>query len=265
MKQLFSKMLILFSPFILLSLILVIVDPYNLFHISRLFNDEAKIKCLNRSNAAAPRGNILWKTIEFRRNPSPNVILGDSRMLDIKSSVVEKKLGEKVYNLSIPGGNLKTIISLFWMAAKTTQLKNVFIQVNFNNYNAYFNADLYAPTEKVIDNRFYYFLNWNYIEDAFSIMYYSVTKDEVFVNKSYKYMENSWELSKKLIMKELGDYDYVYPEAFHEELIKISKYCKYRNINLVFVTAPDYFETHTYVKVFKLEDRYLNFKKDLFV
>jgi hypothetical protein len=262
-KTLTLKILFFFSPIIFVSLIVFIVDPYNLFNVSKLFSDQAKIKCLNRSNSSAPRGNILWKTIEFRRNPTPNIILGDSRMVDVNPATLEKKLGSKVTNLAITAGNIQTIIDMFWMAAKSTELKNVFIQISFNRYNAIFNFDLFGPTKQLIDKPFYYFLEWNYIEDAFSVIYYTSTKDEEYVKQSYKFTIDGWYKTEKLLIKELSEFDYVYPKEYYLNLTKIANYCSRNHINLQFIIAPDFYETSCYIKAFHLGKEYLQFKQDI--
>lgn len=246
-----------------MALLILIVDPYNLFNISKLFSDEDKIKCLNRSNASSPRGNILWKTVAFKRDPAPNIILGDSRMADINPKTFEKVYGEKFANLAIPAGNNKTIIDLFWMAARTTKLKNVFIQTNFNRYNALFTFDLYEKTRQLIEKPLYYFGSWNYIEDSFSILYYSFSNDETYVNQSFKYQKDNWSLTEKLIIKEFSEYDYIYPQKIFDDFTVIASYCKENNINLQFIIAPDNYEYHSYIRIFKLEQQYERFKNDL--
>jgi hypothetical protein len=263
MKTLLLKLLLFFLPFICIAVIVFIVDPYDLFYVSRIFSDASKYKCVNRSNASSPRGNILWKTIEFKRNPAPNIILGDSRMEDVNPDCLSKRLGGKVANLAVPAGNNKTIIDLFWMAAKTTQLKNVFIQTNFNRYNALFNFDLFEPTRQLLNKPFYYFLKWNYIEDAFSVMYYSFSKDEDYVSQSYRFRDDNWSSTEKLITNELSRFDYVYPTKLYSGLKDIAIYCKENRINLRFVIAPDFFESHSYIRIFGLENEYRQFKTDI--
>lgn len=263
MKKLYLQLILFLSPFLLISLLVVIVDPYDFFNISNLISDDQKIKCLNRSNASSPRGNILWKTIAFRRDPAPNIILGDSRMVDINPVIFEKQYGEKVANLAIPAGNNKTIIDLFWMAARTTKLKNVFIQTNFNRYNALFTFDLYEKTRQLIDRPLFYFGNWDYIEDSFALLYYILSKDEEYVNQSFKYQKDNWSLTEKLIIKEMSEIDYIYPQKIFDDFTVIAHYCKENNINLQFIIAPDNYEYHSYIRVFKMEKEYERFKNDI--
>lgn len=257
MKSAFYRLLLFLSPFIFISLFILLIDPYNLFNVSHIIKDEVKIKCINRTRAIAPRGNILWKIIEFKRNPSPNIILGDSRLVDISNSKVEKEIGGKVSNLAVPAGNYKTLADLFWMAANTIKLQNVIIETGFSTYNSLRNFDLYKPAMKTVQEPLTYFFGWTYLKDSFIVLYHSNEK----VIKSYKDVEDNWIIAYNSMIRNFPRYEY--PEETYKELVEISEYCKKERINLIFVIAPDYNEVHNLVKRYSLEDEYYRFKSDI--
>jgi hypothetical protein len=238
------------------------VDPYNLFNISHIFPDEAKIKCFNRTDATTPRGNYLWKNIAFRRDPSPNIFLGDSRMAVINIDLLEEKIGGKVSNLAIPGGNLRTIIDMFWMAAKTAKLENVFIQIDFKDYNDFGNKDLFGRIIKLLDNPLSYFFNWKYLLDSFSVFYYTMSRDENYVSRSFENRQDNWKLSE-LYLRNVFAQKYFYPVQLKAEMTKISNFCNEEKINLIFVIAPNYYEEHNIVKSFNRENDYNRFINDI--
>lgn len=257
MKRAIYKLVLFLSPFILISLFEFFVDPYNLFNISHLITNEVKIKCLNRTRATSPRGNILWKTIEFERNPTPNLILGDSRLVDVSTTCIEKRIGGKVTNIAVPAGNYRTIIDLFWMTAKKIKLENVIIETGFTQYHALRNFDLYGPARKIIDKPINFFFNWTYLKDSFSVLYYSITNDI----QSYKDYEDNWEFADKAMSNLFSNY--FYPKESYKELVKISEFCKKEKINIIYVIAPDYYELHNIIKSFNLENEYNRFKADI--
>jgi hypothetical protein len=263
MKELFKKLLFFFSPFILITLLIVLVDPYNMFNILHLVNDDTKIKCLNRTDATSPRGNLLWRTIQFKRNPTPNIMLGTSRMGEISDQSLGKYFDGNATNLAFGGVNYRVIKDLFWMAAKTTKLKNVIIQAEFNTYSALSNTNLYEPARKIIDKPSSYFLNADIVTDAFALLYYSITKNEQFVRRSYKYRIGSINGTDKYLLNGffLGN---VYPKEYHEDLIKISEFCRKENINLIFFIAPDYCEVRNYIKDNNMEEEYNRFRSDIY-
>jgi hypothetical protein len=264
MKKIIFKLLIFLSPFIFISLFIFIVDPYNFLNISHVFSDEIKLKCINRSNESIPRGTILWKTLEFRRNPSQNIMVGDSRAAYISNSALEKNFGEKSSNLAVAGSNYRSAIELFWMAARTTTLKNVIFQTNFDTYNVEGSSlNIFTATEQLINKPTSYFFNWTFIKDAFAVLYYAVSKNEKFVSRGFIRSSDNWEKSAKGLDLRYNLKHYKYPVGLTDELKKISKYCSDNNINFMFVIPPDYFEVVNYVEEHGISDYYNRFKTDL--
>jgi hypothetical protein len=219
--------------------------------------------CLNRTDATSPRGNLLWRTINFQRNPTPNILLGTSRMGEISDQSLGKYFGGKATNLAFGGSNYKVIIDLFWMAANTTKLENVIIQAEFNTYNALANSNLYEPAKKIIDKPLKYFLNADIVGDTFAVLYYSITKNQQFVRRSYKYKVGNLNGTDKYLLNGFFQ-GTIYPEEYHKELVKISEFCRKENINLIFFIAPDYVEVPNYLKNNNMEKDYDRFRSDIF-
>jgi hypothetical protein len=262
MKETLKKIIVFLSPFILITLITYLVDPYNLFNAFNLIKDETKIMCINRTDASSPRGNILWRTIKFRRNPTQSILLGTSKMGEISDQSLSQYFSGGATNLAFGGANYRVINDLFWMAANTTKLENVIIQTDFNTYDALANANLYSPVQKILDKPSNYFFNINIVNDAFALLYYSITKNENFIRRSYKYRLNHFSGTETNLLDGFFE-NQVYPKQFHEELTKISEFCRRENINLTFFIAPDYFEVKNYIKDNNIEDEYNRFRSDI--
>ncbi len=262
MKEIPHKLFRFLFPFIIITLFILIIDPYNLFNVISIVSDDNKSKCLAINNWETSRPNAIWRTLKFRNEPTPNIVLGDSRIAYVSDACLEEKLGGIVSNLAIPGSNIKTITELFWMAANSTTLENVIIQLNFNRYNDNIKHDLLIPVWQLINKPHSFFFNVNYVKDSFDVLFYSLRKNNHSVSLSY-YGDNIWKLSEKSIINDFRGYGYVYPENYLNELKKISTYCNDENINLLFVIAPNYFTVHQYVEKFNLEEEYQRFKTDL--
>jgi hypothetical protein len=260
MKKMGIKILAYTLPFIMASVFVLLVDPYNVFNMSHIFTDENKIKCLKRSDAVAPRGNMLWKTIEFKRHPTPDIVLGDSRVYNISEEAFDKRTGGDFTNLSVPGANMRTIIKMFWMADAYSDLKNVVIQINFNRYNAYFNYDLFKPVQQILDRPYMYFFNGNYVKDSFIVLLYSATGNEKIVDPSGKNPVDPWKVCEQVIKNE---HEYIYPAGFYKEFHEISGHCRKEKINLVFLVFPDYHEVHNFIKELNYESEYQHFISDI--
>jgi hypothetical protein len=143
------------------------------------------------------------------------------------------------------------------MAAKLTKLENVIIEIGFSQYNALSNFDLYGPAQQIINKPSNYFFNWTYIKDSFSVLYYSITNKI----QSYKDINDNWEFAERSMSNLFSSY--VYPKQSYHDLAEIVAYCNKKKINLVFVIAPDYFELHSIVRKFNLENDYIRFKTDI--
>lgn len=262
MNETLKKLIVFLSPFILITLVTYFVDPYDLFNTFHLIKDETKIMCINRTDASSPRGNLLWRTLKFQRNPTPNILLGTSKMGEISDQSLDKYFRGGATNLAFGGANYRTINDLFWMATNTTRLENVIIQTDFNTYNAFANANLYDPVQKIIDKPSNYFFNFNIVNDAIALLYFLITKNEGFVHRSYKYKLDFFSGTQTNLLDGVFK-NHVYPEQFHEDLSNISDFCRKENINLIFYIAPDYYAVKDYIKDNNIEDEYNRFRSDI--
>jgi hypothetical protein len=250
------------SPFVVISLFILIMDPYNLFGISSLVSDEIKIECLNRNGKVQSRANATWRILKFLKDPAPNVILGDSRIADINDTSFEEKLGGKVSNLAIPSGNIRTINDLFWMASAQTKLDHVIIQINFNRYNAAVNRDMLLPVKQLIDKPYIYFFNANYVKDSYAVFSHAFKKNKCRSDSLTKAVAN-WRFSEEYLMNDIGVRRYAYPEDYYNMLREISAFCDRENIDLLFVIMPNYYTVYQYVERFNFQDEYERFKTDI--
>ena len=254
------KRLFFFSiPFFLIALFIIVVDPYNIINISHAFKDDTKKNCLNRSISTSPRANLLWKTFEFKKNPSPDIILGDSRMYHINTSKFNNKFGGNYYNFSIPGANYRTMIDLFWFSAKTINLKNVYWEMSFNQFSAWNDFNIYPPLEKLSKNPIYYFINWDYINDSYAVLKTSLKSPPLKETQSSN--ARTWEMMRNYSNETFKKYKY--SDKLFNELKQISVYCEKNKINLCFVILPDYFEAKDFLRQYNLGEYYARFEKDI--
>ena len=262
MKEILYKSLLLLAPFVLISLFTLIIDPYNLFHISSIIPDDIKIKCLDRNNNITTRAHTTWKTLKFWNYPTPNIVLGDSRIAFLDETLLEAILGKEVSNLAIPSGNLNTVCDLFWLASDKIKLDNVIIQINFNRYDASVNFDFLSPVRELINKPYKYFFNANYLKDSFAVFFSTLKKNSLSIDSPQLIIDN-WESSEYILMHDYKFPNYTYPDKYYNELKRIALFCETENISVLFVIAPNYFIVHQYVRRYNLEDEYNRFKDDI--
>ncbi len=263
MKSFIGKLLLFSTPILLVVLFIIIIDPYNFLNISHIINDKDKIKVLNRSNASEPRGNVIWKTIAFKRRPVENLLIGDSQGKYFDTALIRRITGEGYFNYNVPGGSYKTMFSLFWFATDYIKLKNVYFQCGFMNYNAYRDYNLINYGLDLIDNPVSYFSNIKFLEDSYFNAKYALTKNEDIVR--IYYLNMSPEELDSLANYRANNFfkAYKYPESYYDGLKRITEYCKKNSINFYFVITPNYIGLEEYLQKFGLTEARDKFKSDL--
>ena len=204
----------------------------------------------------------LWKLIEYKRNPSPNIILGDSRALYIEPEKIQKIVNEQYFNFAYGGGTLSEIIDTFWYCAQSCKLKNVYIDINFNRYNAIETRNRFVHALKLTRN----FLGYVFNKTTFLALCNNLYCK--FVNKRFKVGKPKFDKArfwqKKLTDSAKYFYSkYVYPKKYHDELVKIASFCHENNIKLVFFIPPTHVDLQEYIIKYKLEEENERFKRDL--
>lgn len=250
MKKFLFLISIFSIPVLICWLLIFLIDPCNFFNISRIIDNDTKIKIINRSYEAQTRGNMLWKLLEFERKPCKNLIIGDSQAYHINGELIKELTGNKFYNFSIPGANAETKFSIFWSVVKQTKLNNVIIQFSFPNWKLNQKENLFLSAMDYIDKPYLYLLNVNVIEDSFQNIIFKITgKFSKSINKIQFPITDEqnklFDSSLKFMYK-----NYKYPNENINELKKIVNYCKDNKIKIEFVIFPihqryyDYLSEH---------------------
>ena len=263
MKKYFLRGLIFAIPLFLYILFILIVDPYNFINIFHVIPAKEKFRVIQRTDESSPRGNLLWKTIEYKRNPLPNIIVGDSQGKDINVELVDSITGEQYYNLCVPGSSFETMFNMFWFAAHYNKLNKVYFQVAFMNYNANREYDLFHFATDYFEKPYEYFTTREIFFDAIANVAWAVSRNPAILERSYEYlppkdMEN---LAQKRLDMFFGKY--IYPEKYRAEFNKIVEYCKENDIQLCFVVLPVYKGVDQYLQKKGMVADRLKFLKDI--
>lgn len=263
MKKYILRGFLFASPIIISMLVILVIDPYNFLNIFHVISDKDKFTVIQRTDESSPRGNILWKTIQYRRNPTKIIIIGDSQGKDIRTDLIEEQTGEKVYNLCFPGASFETMFEAFWFAAEQTDLEKVYFQVAFMNYNASRKYDLFHFAEDYFIWPYQYFTTKEIYFDSFVNLAYAITRNRWLVSRSYEY--SSKEDMEKLVQFRLNLFfsNYIYPEKYESEFLKIKQYCIINDIELNFVIFPVYEGVDEHLEKVGLINMKKRFKQDI--
>jgi hypothetical protein len=240
----------------------IALDPYNYFLHGNFISDTVKLRVINRNPKSMPRGNTLWKFIDFERHPRKNIIIGDSRAFDLDVSLIKKMTGRDYYNFGVPGGNYNSIIETFWYTAGISKPEKVYIQVSFHTYSKSSDYNLVADARKVYNSPYLFFTRGYFFQEAMLGACYSVCRIPEPGKEKLPFNESAWQ---QMLIKQVDSPLSVMssPDEYYTELKKISDYCKTNDIELQFIIFPDQQDFHDLVKKHSLTDEYMNYKKDI--
>ncbi len=263
MKNYILKVFLFAIPILVYALIITIVDPYNFINLFKVISDEDKFLVIQRTDESSPRGNLLWKTIHFRRKPVQNIIVGDSQGKDIDVGLIKEQTGEEYFNFCSPGASFTTMFKTFWFAADQVKLKKVYFQVAFMNYNMDRDYDLWYFAEDYMKRPYEYYTTKEIFMDAVANVAWVTTRNPKIVQRSYEFlppseMENLAQARLKLFFSK-----YKYPTVYRDEFARITAYCKENDIEFAFMILPVYKGVDEYLAKNNLFDDKVKFKSDV--
>jgi hypothetical protein len=248
--------------------VLSTIDPFNYFSDSNIISEETEHKTSRKLNS------LLYNTISFKNHPTPNIIIGDSRIKRLPISEIEKITGDKYFILHSNAAKLNEIIDLFWISTKYSKLENVILGVNFNLFNEYAYANRVNEVEKIINNPLMYIFNGNVLEVTIKAITHHLSAIDIpnisrnimlkkaLNGKSFKDKKIWWEFNISTVAK--NQYSkYKYPENLIDRLKEIDRYCKKNNINLKLLNVPHHQEYRQRVIDFKLTKEEVRYKEEI--
>jgi len=256
MKPFIKAFLFFSAPLLLFLFLQAYIDPFQLI---RKESDTVKYEL--KKKISMEINSRLYKLIEYNRDPSAVVILGDSRADQLKSVYFEELLDEHVQNLSFGGGTLPEVIQTFEEISKTKKIKQVYLGISFNLYNSKNSMNL-VPEAIELKGSIISYLNSKYcIKATFQyskalllhengIATIPFTKEEFWNYQLYSAASNFYR-------------SYSYPDTYFEGLKKIADYCSLNKIKLIFFIPPTHVDLQNRIHDFKLDNEDKQFKEDI--
>ncbi len=236
------------------------IDPFEYFNRSSMVSHEDKVRISSRLNYA------LWKLIHYRRKPSPNILLGDSRMNQLPEKKIKELTGQYYVNMAYGSGTLDEVCSTFWEATSIVPLKSVYIGLNLNLYNSYNSKNRVIGAKAILENPFLYMINRDVLKAIHLILKERIAVDKPDGATSIELpdmtQEEFWRYQlDTTTTRYYGNYGR--PVLLLKELQKISQYCVDKRINLVFIIFPTHEDLRAKVRSFRLETAERQFRIDL--
>jgi len=278
MNRFFRNSFLFCIPIILYCLAIMIIDPFNYFRVTGIVENWIKVKNNFHSSNTAMMGSMIWKLIDYDRNPCPNIVLGDSRAYHIDVKQLKDTESEEFYNLAVPGCNPKNIIDLFWYANERTTLKRVYIALAFHNYYGDpFHQDLFTEASLKINAIYPFFTDAFMIKHAYTAAKFQIEREanrksapttsgaDKKAKKKQKKKKpinlEKWKQKLKALNRRM--IRALYQSNEYKELQDISEYCHEKNIQLVFIIFPNHNDIHDLITKNKLDSEVAQFKSDV--
>ena len=268
LKKLIINCGILSIPIVMWILTLFVVDPFNYFSDNKVIDEQTKLQSARKLNS------LMYNTIAFKNNPTPNIIIGDSRIKRLPIKEIKKLSGDDYFILHSNAAKLYEIIDLFWLCNDFTKLENVLLGVNFNLYNEYAYANRVQEVKEINTNPLLYIFNGSVLEITSKIIFNHIT-DLGFPNISRSIMLKKamngksaldkqawWNFNINTVAK--NQYSkYKYPKELKDRLNEVNKYCEDNDINLIFINVPHNVEFSNRKNDFNLSNAEAQYKKDI--
>ena len=258
MGKLYKSLLIFFIPLVAWIIGLVIVDPFGYFN-------NKLVKSKTKDYIAYNENFILYDIIQYKKKPTPYILLGDSKMANLDTAVINKFTNKQFFNFGYGYGSLEEMIKSFWYLENMHSLKEVYIGINFPTYSATSNRDRVTEAIDLSENKLSYILS-SYVNTATALYYKSLVSStdsskEVGFIKPTVSKEAFW--NQTLVNGDKLYKSYIYPTEYKKELKRMSEYCTANKVRLVFIIPPTHTELQEKVQKFKLDEMNSLFKKEI--
>lgn len=252
----FALKLIIFSiPFLILITLEVIIDPFN------YFSEEKNPEWMAAKENISQKENMyLYKLIKYERNPSPTIILGDSRMNLLSPSMFKDINNEDVANLAIGGGTMQDAIEILKYITSRHKIKKIYWGVSFEAYNGTRLRNGATPSIEIMNSLLLYLLNRYTFSSTMLICKSLLLDQQIDLYKPPFTKEVFWQVQLDIFSKYLINYSY--PVNYYNEFVKISEYCSENDIKLVFMIPPTHTDLQNKVHYYDLDNELARFKLD---
>ena len=254
MKKFISNLFYFSIPLLIWAVLILIIDPFNYFNLIDLKNESPK-------QNAEKLNTLLFRTIDFKNNPTNNILIGYSRTDALPIKLIENYENTLYKKINTNAAKLNEIFELFYFAYEKNKINKVVIGINFSMFNKFSFQNRVKNILKIINNPLLYIFNKNTLEASFYVLRsYLLSIDintEPTLNK-----EQFWNWIIEIKSKHWYE-KYEYPKNLYKELEEFDAFTKKNNVEVIFIVVPHHREFHQKLINSGLENEEKIFKKIL--
>lgn len=235
LRKFLYRVLVLAIPFVLFSLLIIAVDPYEQYGIMEFYSSEEKKNNTFKHEDQMVFSNALLALNRFEKSNAKNIIFGDSRLSRFPEEYVAKTTGEELFNFGITGGNYHSMFASFWRATEQADLNKVYFQVSYRTFSMQANWPVLEDPLKIQSSWIKYVTDRRVLRSAFDLMGSRKTNA-----KSTSLDSADW--SRKLAIERTLLERHVEDTSLLHEFRSIKAYCDANRIELIFIDFPSHKE-----------------------
>jgi len=228
----------------------VLVDPYARFPKGSLVSDSVRLDNAARVN------QVLLAIIAFSKNPTPNILLGDSQMTHLKAVDIEAISHQRYTNLSFGGGTLAEAIATFWYATRIVKLHSVYFGATFYSFTDN-SRNRVGTAVRIVEYPLAYFANGDVLEatwdDVLAEVFHHTVSYQPTVDKATFWQQQLGELSRR-------KQTYPVSEQTLAELRAVVRYCELHDVRIFFVIPPEHEDVRRRINDLGMRAQYSTFK-----
>lgn len=221
-----------------------VVDPFNA--------NRAVDLDFNKRDVTSKLSRWDWNVAEYTADPTPVILLGDSRMGNVDAERVEEYLGLRTYNFAYGGGTVADMISTFWHASELTELKHVVMGFNLNILNQSKSYDAAGQAFELLDDPLRYYFSPFITGATARTLWFNLGQGGAYSEKPPMDPEKFWQF--KLNYGHQVYATYTYPDKMLARLREVVDHCHSHGIALTFLTFPTHTDLQDLVVEYQLVD-----------
>ncbi len=250
-----GRMAIFAVPVAIYVALVAAVDPYGYF-------GDGAVSVEARRNVAYELNYAMWKILEYRADPAPRIMLGDSRMMSLDEDVVSDASGERWDNLAYGGGSMREAVETYRIAARLTDLEEVAIGVNLNLWNGADAKNRVAEVRGAIANPGLYLVNRNVLKSTVKLLPALFGSMPERVGRPPMDRDAFWD-HQLSVTAEATFGSWRDPVEYRREISEIAAECRARGTRLFFVVFPSHSDLQAVVRDHDLQDEHARMLEDL--
>jgi len=257
-----------------------VIDPYG-------FNKMINVRGINSIKEDNTRFPFKYKMPLIAEGGWSNLMLGTSKIGVMDTQPVDKLLGGKTFNFSLPASTIVSQYDAFMYAMQFNNIKNVIYGVDFLSFNKNLKLnDNYLQFREKLQSfarvyNFDIYFNFDTLKASLRAIgnnrspypklhpYYSKSSVRHYANFIQLAEKPNFDMEKrihKLIQEWFRDWVYIDYEFSYDDLNlfkKIVEYCHVNDINLYVYIPPMYKEHFDAIRESGLKDEFETFKREL--